>query len=104
MTVASTRGVFVFLLGLIGYVTSFAFFLAALGKLALPDKFGFWVGPHGIAWGTVTNTAGEQELAGRSFIWVSLIVAFLVGSATTLFLRWLLRPSGFVANLLYRLR
>ena len=104
MTIVGAKGMTAFFLGLIGYATALAFFIGAVGKLFYPDKFGFWVGPHGIAWGSLSNLSGEQELAGNSFIYVSLILAFVAGSATTLLLRWLLRPSGLVAAMVQRLR
>jgi uncharacterized membrane protein len=104
MAILGARGLLAFFMGLVGYVTAVAFFIAAFGKLLMPGKFGFWVGPHGVAWGALQNTNGERELAGQSFIYISLIAAFLVGSATTMLLRWLVRPSGFMANILQRLR
>lgn len=104
MMIAGAKGIAAFFLGLIGYSTAVAFFVAALGKVLYPDKFGLWIGPHGIAWGTLSNLNGQRELAGGSFIYVSLILAFVVGSATTLLLRWLLRPSGLLASMLARLR
>jgi len=69
-----------------------------------PHVFGFWVGPHGVAWGALANTEGEHELAGRSFIYVSMFLAFGFGCGTTLLLRWLLRPTGLVANIVRCLR
>jgi len=104
MAIVGTRGFVAFFVGMVGYVTAVAFFIAAFGKLLMPNKFGFWVGPHGVAWGSLANTNGERELAGASFIYSSLIAAFLIGSATTLLLRWLVRPSGFTSKILSRLR
>jgi hypothetical protein len=104
MAIVGARGFIAFFVGFVGYVTAVAFFVAAFGKLFMPDKFGFWVGPHGIAWGALRNTGGEHELAGASFIYLSLIAAFVTGSATTLLLRWLVRPSGFTSKILSRLR
>jgi hypothetical protein len=104
MAIAGARGLLAFFTGLIGYTTAVAFFAAAFGKLFMPGKFGFWVGPHGIAWGALRNTNGERELAGASFIYISLVAAFVIGSVTTFLLRWLVRPSGLTANILRRLR
>jgi len=104
MAIAGARGFIAFLVGFVGYVTAVAFFVAAFGKLFMPDKFGLWVGPHGVAWGALRNTSGERELAGASFIYISLIAAFVIGSATTFILRWLVRPSGFTSKILSRLR
>lgn len=104
MMIAGVKGIAAFFLGLIGYAVALAFFIGAFGKLLYPDKFGFWVGPHGIVWGSISNLNGERELAGNSFIYLSLILAFVIGSATTLLLRWLLRPSGLLAAMLQRLR
>jgi uncharacterized membrane protein len=103
MAIAGVRGFVAFFAGFVGYVTAVAFFVAAFGKLFMPDKFGLWVGPHGVAWGALRNTSGEHELAGASFIYISLIAAFVTGSATTLLLRWLVRPSGFTTKILRRL-
>jgi uncharacterized membrane protein len=104
MMIVGAKGTTAFLLGLTGYASAMAFFVGAFGKLFYPDKFGFWVGPHGIAWGSLSNLNGERELAGSAFIYLSLILAFVTGSATTLLLRWLLRPSGLLAAILQRLR
>ena len=102
MAAAGARGLGAFFIGLVGYVTALAFFLAAFGKVLMPDKFGFWVGPHGVAWGAISNTAGAHEVAGGAFIYISLVAAFVIGSATTLLLRWLVRPSRRIANLRQR--
>ena len=76
MAILGARGFIAFFAGFVGYVTAVAFFVAALGKLFMPDKFGLWVGPHGVAWGALRNTHSEHELAGASFIYMSLIAAF----------------------------
>jgi hypothetical protein len=104
MMILGGRGFAAFFLGFVGYATAFAFFVAAIGKLLFPHEFGFWVGPHGVAWGALANHSGDRELAGQSFIYVSMFLAFGFGCGTTLLLRWLLRPTGLVANIMRRLR
>lgn len=102
--IAGARGVAAFFLGLLGYATALAFLVASFGKLFYPSQFGFWVGPRGVVWGSLSNLSGEREVAGGAFIYVSLILAFVIGSVTTLLLRWLLRPSGLLAAMLEKLR
>jgi len=104
MMILGARGMVAFFVGLIGYSTALAFFVGAFGKLFYPDRFGLWVGPHGVAWGSLSNLHGERELAGGSFLYLSLILAFVAGSLTTLLLRWLVRPTGWIGHLLRRLR
>jgi hypothetical protein len=104
MMILGGRGFAVFFVGLVGYVMAFAFFVASIGKLLFPHQFGFWVGPHGIAWGALANRTEDHDLAGQSFIYISIFAAFAFGCGTTLLLRWLLRPTGMVANIVRRLR
>ena len=98
------KGLGVFLLGLFGYATALAFFVAALLKPLMPSAIGFWVGPHLFVWGMPEQTIGAHELAGQYFIPVSIALAFLFASGATLGLRWLTRPALSVEYLLRRFR
>jgi uncharacterized membrane protein len=86
------RGALVFTAGLIGYITAIAFTTAAVAKLILPARVGFWVGPFaGVVWGYPADTSGAHELAGQSFAYISIALAFLFASGTTLLLKKVLR-------------
>jgi uncharacterized membrane protein len=86
------RGALVFTAGLIGYGTAISFMAAAVAKQIVPARIGFWVGPHtGVIWGYPGNTLGAHELAGHSFAYISIALAFLCASGTTLLLKQLLR-------------
>lgn len=86
------RGALVFAAGLIGYVSAISFMAAAVAKLIAPAKVGFWVGPHtGVVWGYPGNTSGAVELSGHWFAYISIILAFLFASGTTLLLKRMLR-------------
>lgn len=88
------RGTLVFAAGLIGYVAAIGFMAAAVAKVIIPARVGFWVGPHtGVIWGYPANTSGAHELAGQSFIYISIALAFVFTSGTTLLLRQLLLSS-----------
>jgi uncharacterized membrane protein len=89
------RGALVFTAGLIGYLAGIGFTAAAVAKVIVPARVGFWVGPQtGVIWGYPANTSGAHELAGQSFIYISIALAFLFASGTTLLLRQLLRSSS----------
>jgi len=85
------RGTLVFLAGLFGYLTAIAFVGVAVAKLIVPARVGFWVGPHTLVWGYPAHTPGIHEVAGHSFAYISIILAFLFASGTTLLLKQLLR-------------
>lgn len=104
VALSGMKGLVVFLLGLFGYATALAFFVAALLKPLKPSAIGFWVGPHLFVWGMPDRTIGGHELAGQYFIPVSIALAFLFASGTTLALRWLTRPALSVEYLLNRFR
>jgi uncharacterized membrane protein len=92
LALTGLRGARVFAAGLIGYGTAISFMAAAVAKLILPAKVGFWVGPHtGVNWGYPANTSGAHELAGQSFVYISIALAFTFASGTTLLLKRMLR-------------
>jgi hypothetical protein len=94
------NGTVVFMVGLLGYGAAFAFTLAALLKPIMPSKIGLWVGPHLFVWGMPGNTMGAHELAGEYFIPVSVVLAFLFASVTTVALRWLMRTTSWIRYVL----
>ena len=98
-----TKGLLTFLLAIVGYGAAVAFSLAAIAKLIMPAKVGFWVGPHLFVWGITANTPGRHELAREYFIPVSIAFAFLFASGTTLALRWLTRWTPSLEPVLKRL-
>lgn len=98
------KGVLTFLLGIVGYATALAFSLAAILKVIMPSKVGLWVGPHLFVWGVTPHTPGRHELAGEYFIPVSVALAFLFASGTTLALRWLTRSKLSLESALKRLQ
>jgi uncharacterized membrane protein len=85
----STKGLLIFLIGLIGYSLSIAGLVAALLKPFVPDM-GLWIGSFGFVWGVKPDGAAGHELLGRYFIEASAAVAFVFGSSTTLVLRRLI--------------
>jgi uncharacterized membrane protein len=87
------NGTVVFLIGVFGYGVGFTFTLAAFLKTIMPSKVGLWVGPNVFVWGMPGSRQGAYELAGQYFIPVSLVLAFLFASVTTLALRWLMRST-----------
>lgn len=89
-----------FLVGVVGYCCALAFGLVAIAKVLMPTKVGFWIGPHMLVWGMSQTTAGHRELAGEYFIPISLAIAFVFGSGTTLLLRTWMRSRFSVANIL----
>lgn len=92
LALTGLRGALVFTAGLIGYAAAIGFMVAAAAKLILPAEVGFWVGPHtGVVWGYPPDTSGAHELAGQSFVYISIAMAFLVASGTTLLLKKMLR-------------
>ncbi len=94
LVLTGVRGAFVFVAGLIGFAATFAFMLAAIAKLIIPARIGFWVGPNtSVVWGYPGTTVGAHELAGPAFAYISIILAFLFGSGTTLLLKHMLRFS-----------
>ena len=97
------KGLLTFLLGLVGYGTALAFTAAAVLKVIMPSKVGFWIGPHVLVWGVAPMSNGH-ELAGQYFIPVSVALAFWFASGTTLVLRWLTRPELSLESVLRRAR
>jgi hypothetical protein len=92
LAVTGLRGTLVFVAGLIGYLAALGFTAATFAKLFLPARVGFWVGPHtSVIWGYPATTTGARELAGGSFAYISIALAFLFASGTTLLLKRLLR-------------
>jgi uncharacterized membrane protein len=86
------RGALLFLAGLVGYGIAICFVAAAGAKLVLPNKVGFWAGPNtGVIWGYPGNTLRAHELAGNWFAYISIALAFLLASGTTLLLKQCLR-------------
>ena len=86
------RGTLVFVAGLIGYLAAIGFTAATFAKLIVPARVGFWMGPNtGVIWGYPATTTGARELAGHSFAYISIALAFLFASGTTLLLKRLLR-------------
>jgi uncharacterized membrane protein len=96
------KGLLTFLLGVVGYGTALAFSVSAVLKLIMPAKVGFWVGPHLFVWGVTPTTPNRHELAGRYFVLVSVALAFLFASGTTLALRWLTRSGLSLESVLKR--
>jgi hypothetical protein len=97
------KGLLTFLLGIVGYGTALAFSVAAVLKLIMPSRVGFWVGPHLFVWGMTAHTPGRHELAGEYFVPVSVALAFLLASGTTLTLRWQARSKLSLESVLKRL-
>jgi uncharacterized membrane protein len=92
LALTGLRGTLVFIAGVIGFGVSIAFMAAAVAKLTAPARVGFWVGPRtGVIWGYPGNSFGAHELAGQSFTYISITLAFLCASGTTLLLKQLLR-------------
>jgi uncharacterized membrane protein len=90
----STKGLLIFLIGLIGYGFSIAGLIAALLKPFIPDM-GLWIGSFGFVWGVKPDGAPGHELLGRYFIEASIALAFVFGSLTTLALRRLISRIPF---------
>ena len=66
-------------------------------------EIGFWVGPHLLVWGMSPATPDRNELAGRYFTFVSVAMAFLFASGTTLALRWLTQSKLWQQSVLRRM-
>ena len=96
------KGLLTFLLGIVGYGTAFAFSASAVLKLIMPSRVGFWVGPHLFVWGETPAAPNQHELAGQYFAFVSVALAFLFASGTTLALRWLTRSGLSLESVLKR--
>jgi len=102
IALTGVNGTLVFLIGVLGYGVGLGFTVVALLKPIMPSKVGFWVGPHIIVWGVPGSHLGAQELAGQYFIPVSLVLAFLFASVTTLVLRWLMRSTRWMRYVLQK--
>ncbi len=89
MAMLGMRGTVVFFIGLFGYSFAVAALIAPIMKLFLPQT-GVWISPHGFLIGASSNPSG-YEIAGSSFVYLMVVTAFLVGSATTFLLRWLMQ-------------
>jgi hypothetical protein len=96
------KGLLTFLLGVVGYAGALGFTLTAILKLIIPSRVGFWVGPHMLIWGVPATRAHSFELAGQYFIPVSVAMAFVFASGTTLALRWLTRSKLSLESVLRR--
>jgi hypothetical protein len=92
-------GLRLFASGLVGYTLSLGGLLAAVMKIILPNKVGFWVGDFGVVWGIPPNTAFARELAGNWFIPISAWLAILLAVGTTLLLRHQVRSFLVTRNL-----
>jgi uncharacterized membrane protein len=92
-----TKGLFIFLIGLMGYGFTLAGLVAAVLKPFIP-QMGFWVGGWGFVWGVKPDGAPGHELLGRYFITASIALSFLFGSTTTLVLRRLINKIPFFGN------
>ena len=97
-----SEGLLTFLLGLLGYSAALAFTLTAILKVIFPSRVGFFVGPHMLIWGVPATPAHGVELAGQYFIPVSVAMAFVFASGTTLALRWLTRSKLSLESVLRR--
>jgi uncharacterized membrane protein len=89
-----TKGLFIFLIGLMGYGLTIAGLVAALLKPFIP-QMGFWVGSWGFVWGVKPDAVPGHELLGRYFILASIALSFVFGSTTTLVLRRLINKIPF---------
>jgi hypothetical protein len=77
------RGFGLFVSALAGYALTIGAMAAAVLKVILPAKIGFWVGSNGMVWGLPPEGAVARELAGNWFIAISLWVAIFIGVSTT---------------------
>jgi uncharacterized membrane protein len=90
----STKGLLIFLIGLLGYCSTIAALITALLKPFIPE-IGLWIGSFGFVWGVKPPGAPGHELLGRYFIEASIALAFALGSLTTLLLRRLISKIPF---------
>jgi hypothetical protein len=87
MTSKFGQGLRLFAFGLAGYALSVGTVFAAVMKLLLPEKVGFWVGENGVVWGIPPDGALAHELIGAWFIPISAWLAIFFAVGTTLLLR-----------------
>jgi uncharacterized membrane protein len=91
LTKIGSHSFLLFLGGLAGYGISVGFLLCAIAKLIFPDHAGFWVGDGVFVWGIPLPVPQAHEFAGPWFAPVSMVLAALVGAATTLLMQRQLR-------------
>lgn len=91
---SGTKGLLVFLMGVIGYGFALAGLVAAVLKLFIPEM-GLWIGSWGVVWGVPADAANGRELLGRYFIDASIALSFVFASTTTLLLRRLTKKISF---------
>lgn len=84
------KGVVAFLLAVFGYGTALAMTMSVILKPFLPTEVGVWIGNGNFLIG-IGGHEGMHEIAGRAFIPVITILAFLFAVGTTRLLRWLMR-------------
>jgi uncharacterized membrane protein len=94
VALSGTKGLLVFLMGVIGYGFALAGLVAAVLKPFIPEM-GLWIGSWGVVWGVPANAANSRELLGRHFIDVSIALSFVFASTTTLLLRRLTKKISF---------
>lgn len=85
-------GIFVFFVGVIGYVMGAGFVLSALMKPILPENTGLWIRDGVVvSSGTVFPPPGPpaHEILGMWY----LPIALIMGSLTLLFTMWLIRHA-----------
>lgn len=93
----SLAGFLLFMVSLVGYVTSAGFVFVALLKLVEPSEVGFW--HRGDEWilGTTNHAPQSQELLGWSLTPVCLLAGAILGYLTWRFgracVRWMARTS-----------
>jgi hypothetical protein len=85
------RGFVVFLVAALGYGAAVTFLITVLLKPFLPNQVGLWVGRGTLEFGTPGPQAGLHEVLGRSYIPVTMLLAFGAAVGTTHALRWLIR-------------
>lgn len=91
----SLAGFLLFLVSLVGYVTSAGFLFVGLYKLIAPSEVGFW--HRGDEWilGTTNHAPQSQELLGWSLTPVCVVAAAALGYLTWRFgracVRWMAR-------------
>lgn len=85
------KGVFAFLLAILGYGTALALTVSVFLKPFMPSQVGMWLGHGKLVVGMADQHPGTHELLGQWFVPVMAVVACAIAVGTTHALRWMIR-------------
>ncbi|HEY6351217.1 MAG TPA: hypothetical protein VI636_17575 [Candidatus Angelobacter sp.] len=83
------QGFMVFIVAIVGYMTSVSFYACALMKSFFPDNVGFYVSKHGLNLAQFPHQYGHEVLQ-TWFIPITLVLGLLLMQGTTMLLKFLI--------------